>query len=91
MLLNNQTENLGVRGAAPWRNAAQHRAALSANAEMILLYWDIGRLIAAAMQPDIERDLSGFTGHADEHEQGYRRDNDWVRVRFGGFENGIKL
>ena len=26
---------------------AQHRAALSANAEMILLYWDIGRLIAA--------------------------------------------
>jgi predicted nuclease of restriction endonuclease-like (RecB) superfamily len=26
---------------------AQHRAALSANAEMILLYWDIGRMIAA--------------------------------------------
>ena len=25
---------------------AQHRAALSANAEMILLYWDIGRIIA---------------------------------------------
>jgi predicted nuclease of restriction endonuclease-like (RecB) superfamily len=27
--------------------AAQHRAALSANAEMIALYWDIGRMIAA--------------------------------------------
>lgn len=26
---------------------AQHRAALSANAEMIAMYWDIGRLIAA--------------------------------------------
>lgn len=25
---------------------AQHRAALSANAEMILMYWDIGRMIA---------------------------------------------
>ena len=30
--------------------AAQHRAALSANAEMILLYWDIGRLIAARQE-----------------------------------------
>ncbi|WP_395751172.1 DUF1016 N-terminal domain-containing protein [Prosthecobacter sp.] len=26
---------------------AQHKAALSANAEMICLYWDIGRLIDA--------------------------------------------
>ncbi len=26
---------------------AQHRAALSANAEMVLMYWDVGRLIAA--------------------------------------------
>ena len=26
---------------------AQHKAALSANAEMILMYWDIGRMIAA--------------------------------------------
>ena len=26
---------------------AQHRAVLSANAEMILMYWDIGRMIAA--------------------------------------------
>lgn len=25
---------------------AQHRAALSANAEMILMYWEIGRMIA---------------------------------------------
>lgn len=30
--------------------AAQHRAARSANAEMILLYWDIGRLIAARQE-----------------------------------------
>ena len=30
--------------------AAQHRAALSANAEMVLLYWDIGRLIAARQE-----------------------------------------
>lgn len=29
---------------------AQHRAALSANAEMILLYWDIGRMIAARQE-----------------------------------------
>ncbi len=29
---------------------AQHRAALSANAEMIRLYWDIGRLIAARQE-----------------------------------------
>ena len=30
--------------------AAQNRAALSANAEMILLYWDIGRIIAARQE-----------------------------------------
>jgi len=30
--------------------AAQHKAALSANAEMILLYWDIGRMIAARQE-----------------------------------------
>ena len=30
--------------------AAQNRAALSANAEMILLYWDIGRMIAARQE-----------------------------------------
>ena len=29
---------------------AQHRAVLSANAEMILMYWDIGRLIAARQE-----------------------------------------
>lgn len=29
---------------------AQHRAALSANAEMIRLYWDIGCLIAARQE-----------------------------------------
>lgn len=29
---------------------AQHKAALSANAEMILLYWDIGRMIAARQE-----------------------------------------
>ena len=32
--------------------AAQHRAALSANAEMIALYWDIGRMIAARQEID---------------------------------------
>lgn len=31
---------------------AQHRAALSANAEMIRLYWDIGRLIAARQEQE---------------------------------------
>ncbi|AUB80281.1 PDDEXK nuclease domain-containing protein [Candidatus Thiodictyon syntrophicum] len=31
---------------------AQHRAALCANAEMILLYWDIGRMIAARQQQE---------------------------------------
>ena len=31
---------------------AQHRAALSANAEMIRLYWDIGRMIAARQQQE---------------------------------------
>lgn len=31
---------------------AQQRAALSANAEMIRLYWDIGRLIAARQQEE---------------------------------------
>jgi hypothetical protein len=31
---------------------AQHRAALSANAEMILLYWDIGRMIAARQKQE---------------------------------------
>lgn len=45
---------------APYRNLlgeiksrvrqAQHRAAMSANAEMILMYWDIGRLIAARQE-----------------------------------------
>ena len=30
----------------------QHRAALSANAEMIALYWDIGRLIAARQEKE---------------------------------------
>jgi DUF1016 N-terminal domain len=29
---------------------AQHKAALSANAEMILMYWDIGRMIAARQE-----------------------------------------
>jgi predicted nuclease of restriction endonuclease-like (RecB) superfamily len=32
--------------------AAQHRAALSANSEMIRLYWDIGRLIAARQEKE---------------------------------------
>ena len=32
--------------------AAQHRAALAANAEMILLYWDIGRMIAARQEKE---------------------------------------
>ncbi len=31
---------------------AQHRAVLSANAEMILMYWDIGRLIAARQEQE---------------------------------------
>jgi len=31
---------------------AQHRAALSANAEMVLLYWDIGRMIAARQEQE---------------------------------------
>lgn len=31
---------------------AQHRAALSANAEMIAMYWDIGRLIAARQKEE---------------------------------------
>ncbi len=31
---------------------AQHRAALSANAEMILMYWDIGRMIAARQKQE---------------------------------------
>jgi hypothetical protein len=31
---------------------AQHRAALSANAEMVLMYWDVGRLIAARQQDE---------------------------------------
>jgi predicted nuclease of restriction endonuclease-like (RecB) superfamily len=31
---------------------AQHRAALSANSEMIALYWDIGRLIAARQKEE---------------------------------------
>ncbi len=31
---------------------AQHRAALSANAEMIGLYWDIGRMIAARQEQE---------------------------------------
>lgn len=31
---------------------AQHKAALSANAEMIRLYWDIGRLIAARQEQE---------------------------------------
>ena len=31
---------------------AQHKAALSANAEMILLYWDIGRMIAARQEKE---------------------------------------
>ncbi|MEI7432607.1 MAG: DUF1016 N-terminal domain-containing protein, partial [Betaproteobacteria bacterium] len=29
---------------------AQHQAALSANAEMVLMYWDIGRMIAARQE-----------------------------------------
>jgi predicted nuclease of restriction endonuclease-like (RecB) superfamily len=32
--------------------AAQHRAALSANAEMILMYWDIGRMIQARQKQE---------------------------------------
>ena len=31
---------------------AQNRAALSANAEMILMYWDVGRMIAARQQQE---------------------------------------
>ena len=31
---------------------ARHRAALSANAEMILMYWDIGRMIAARQEQE---------------------------------------
>lgn len=31
---------------------AQHKAALSANAEMVLMYWDVGRLIAARQQDE---------------------------------------
>ena len=31
---------------------AQHKAALSANAEMILMYWDIGRMIAARQEKE---------------------------------------
>ena len=31
---------------------AQHRAVLSANAEMILMYWDIGRMIAARQKEE---------------------------------------
>ena len=31
---------------------AQHRAALSANAEMILLYWDIGRMVASRQEQE---------------------------------------
>lgn len=31
---------------------AQHKAALSANAEMILLYWDIGRMIASRQKKE---------------------------------------
>ena len=31
---------------------AQHKAALSANAEMILLYWDIGRMIAGRQEAE---------------------------------------
>ena len=31
---------------------AQHRAALAANAEMILMYWDIGRMIAARQEKE---------------------------------------
>jgi predicted nuclease of restriction endonuclease-like (RecB) superfamily len=31
---------------------AQHRAALSANAEMLLMYWDIGRMIAGRQQEE---------------------------------------
>lgn len=31
---------------------AQHRAALSANAEMLFMYWDIGRLIAARQEKE---------------------------------------
>lgn len=31
---------------------AQHRAALSANAEMILMYWDIGRMIATRQKEE---------------------------------------
>lgn len=31
---------------------AQHRATLSANAEMIAMYWDIGRLIAARQKQE---------------------------------------
>jgi hypothetical protein len=31
---------------------AQHKAALSANAEMVAMYWDIGRLITARQQDE---------------------------------------
>ena len=31
---------------------AQHRAALSANAEMILMYWDVGRMIASRQEQE---------------------------------------
>ncbi len=32
--------------------AAQHRAARAANAEMLFLYWDIGRMIANRQAPN---------------------------------------
>ena len=31
---------------------AQHKAALSANAEMVVMYWDVGRLIAARQEDE---------------------------------------
>ena len=44
---------------------AQQRAALSVNAEMLLMYWDIGRLIAAPPLPYSDPDLNRFDRPSD--------------------------
>lgn len=61
---------------------AQHRAAMSANAEMIRLYWDIGRMIAerkshanwgtgviARLAVDLKNDLPGTKGFSERNLQ----------------------
>src|SRR5664280_831441 len=52
-------QNKGLSGYAPFLGAvkdriraAQVRATLSANAELIYLYWDIGRAIAAMQEAE---------------------------------------